>query len=81
MKGYRTYLTVAVGVVVSGLYAMGYISQDTFNAIASLAGFAGLGFLRAAKQTVTLVPLMPGTVQAQYQPEDSAVSSASQPQA
>lgn len=49
LKGKRTYIAVGVGVVLTGLLGMGLISPDTYEVLAGLAGFLGLGFLRAAK--------------------------------
>ena len=48
-SGKKTYISVIVGVVVTGLAGMGYISDDVFEMLATLAGFLGLGFLRASK--------------------------------
>ena len=47
LKGKKTYIAVGLGVIFSGLLAMGIIDQPTFNTIAAICGFLGIGFLRA----------------------------------
>jgi len=47
LKGYKTYIIVAVGVLVNGLIAMGYIDESIMGIVNSVLGFLGLGTLRA----------------------------------
>ena len=47
LQGYKTYLTVGLGVVCYGLLAMGYIDQGTFETVAGLCALLGIGFLKA----------------------------------
>ena len=46
IKGKRTYLIAFFGVVINGLYAMGYISSDWLPVVNTLLGFLGLATLR-----------------------------------
>jgi hypothetical protein len=48
LSGKKTYIAAAIGVILTGLCAMGYIDQKTFEILASLSGFLGLGFARGA---------------------------------
>lgn len=48
LKGKKTYIAAAVGVILTGLHGMGYITVDTFEVLATIAGFLGLTFLRQA---------------------------------
>jgi hypothetical protein len=48
LKGKKTYLVVAVGVVVNGLYAMGYIPPSSLVTVNMLLAFLGLGAIRSA---------------------------------
>ncbi len=47
LKGYKTYLIMAVGVLVNGAFAMGYIPAEWIGLVNSILGFLGLGALRA----------------------------------
>lgn len=49
LKGKRTYIAVGVGVILTGLMGMGLISSETYEVLAGIAAFLGLGFLRAAR--------------------------------
>jgi hypothetical protein len=42
----KTYLVAAIGVVVNGAIAMGYIDESQQQSINSVLGFLGLGTLR-----------------------------------
>jgi formate-dependent nitrite reductase membrane component NrfD len=53
LSGYRTYIVAALGVVVTGLLAMGYIDQQTYNEVVAILGSLGLAFLRAGVKTAT----------------------------
>lgn len=48
LKGYRTFLVAGVGVIVAGLQAQGYISDDQAKIFFELLGFLGLATLRLA---------------------------------
>lgn len=47
-NGKKTYLAAAVGVIVTGLYSMGYIDSSVYDTLVAIAGFLGLGFLRTS---------------------------------
>ena len=47
LKGYRTYITVVVGVILNFCVYMKWISPDNLLQINTILGFLGLGFLRA----------------------------------
>ena len=47
LKGKKTYIVVAIGVIVNGMVAMGYISADHLVMINTILGFLGLGAVRA----------------------------------
>jgi len=49
LKGKRTYIAVGLGVILTGLVGMDLISTETYEVLAGMAAFMGLGFLRAAK--------------------------------
>ena len=46
MNGYKTYLIAALGVVVAGLSATGYITEGQANLIYGILGSLGLATLR-----------------------------------
>ena len=46
LKGKKTYLVIIVGIIINGLYAMGYIPQQYIPAIDATLGLLGLGALR-----------------------------------
>lgn len=48
LKGYRTYLCVAAAVVVSGLNAMGFVSDEMRNMLLGVCGFGGMAAIRSA---------------------------------
>lgn len=50
LKGKRTYVSVAIGVVVVGAFQQGLIDEQTFNTLSMLFAFLGIGFLRASKK-------------------------------
>jgi len=47
LKGWKTYIVVAVGVIVNGLFAMGYIPAGIVPIVNTILGFLGLAALRA----------------------------------
>lgn len=47
LKGYKTYITVAVAFIIGGLNATGYIDMATTEKIWGILGFLGLGFIRS----------------------------------
>jgi hypothetical protein len=47
LQGKKTYITAAIGVILTGCQVMGYIDMPTFNTIVTILGFLGLSFLRA----------------------------------
>jgi len=47
MAGYKTYLVAAIGVVMTGLLGLGYISQSQYDVIIGILGALGLAALRA----------------------------------
>lgn len=46
LKGRKTYLVVAIGVILNGLFAMGYIDADKLPLINSILTMLGLGTIR-----------------------------------
>jgi len=52
LSGYKTYITVAIGVIAYGLQAMGIIPDVVFQAIAYVAAALGFAFLRAGVKKV-----------------------------
>ena len=47
LKGRKTYIVMAVGVIVNGLIVMGYLDVQYIGIINSILGFLGLGAIRA----------------------------------
>ena len=47
LQGKKTYVIMLVGVIVNGLWVMGYLDDKTVIAIDSILGFLGLGSIRA----------------------------------
>ena len=47
LQGKKTYVIMLVGVIVNGLWVMGYLDDKTLIAIDSILGFLGLGSIRA----------------------------------
>ena len=52
LKGWKTYVIVAVGVIFNGLVGMGYLPEDALPVVNSILGFLGLGTLRASVKKV-----------------------------
>ena len=48
LKGKKTYLIVIAGVIINGLFAMGYIPANLLPIANTILGFLGLGALRNA---------------------------------
>lgn len=48
LSGYKTYIVVVVGIIVNGLFAMGYIPAADVPTINMILAFLGLATLRAA---------------------------------
>jgi len=47
LKGKKTYLVVAVGVLVNGAFAMGLIPVEYLGVVNTVLGFLGLATIRA----------------------------------
>ena len=47
LKGKKTYLVMAAGVIVNGMFAMGIIPMDYLEISNTVLGFLGLGSIRA----------------------------------
>jgi len=47
LRGYKTYIIVAVGVAVNGLYAMGLVDENFVKSVDGILVFAGLGTIRS----------------------------------
>jgi len=47
LKGKKTYIVAAIGVIVNGLWAMGYIPAEWLPGINTVLAFLGLATLRA----------------------------------
>jgi hypothetical protein len=48
INGFKTYIVSAIGVLLYGLEAMGYIPKGTADKVMPLLGFLGLATLRHA---------------------------------
>lgn len=48
MKGWKTYLVVAIGILFNGLVASGFIDESWRPTVNTILGFLGLGALRNA---------------------------------
>lgn len=48
LKGWKTYLIVALGVIFNGLVASGFIDESLRPTVNTILGFLGLGALRNA---------------------------------
>ena len=48
LKGWKTYIVVALGVIFNGLVASGYVDESLRPTINTILGFLGLAALRAA---------------------------------
>jgi len=47
LSGKKTYIIVALGVIVNGLWAMGLIDEETVKVVDGILLFTGLGTVRA----------------------------------
>ena len=47
LKGWKTYIVMAIGVIVNGAFAMGYIPTEYLGFVNAILGFLGLGALRS----------------------------------
>ena len=47
LQGKKTYIVVIVGVLVNGLHAMGYITEEHIKIINYILGFLGIGAVRS----------------------------------
>jgi hypothetical protein len=47
LKGSKTYIVVALSIIVTGLLGTGYITQQQYEMIQSILAALGIGFLRA----------------------------------
>ena len=47
LKGWKTYIVVAVGVIFNGLVSMGYVDASMLNLVNTILGFLGLAAIRA----------------------------------
>ena len=48
LKGFRTYLVAALGIVLNGLAAMGYIDPGVITTVNKILAFIGLATVRNA---------------------------------
>jgi len=48
LKGWKTYIVVAVGIIFNGLVAMGYIDESMREPVNAVLAFLGLGAMRSA---------------------------------
>ena len=46
LKGWKTYIVVAIGVIFNGLVASGYLDESLRPTVNTILGFLGLGALR-----------------------------------
>ena len=46
LKGFKTYIVVAIAVILNGLEGLGYISVGSLETINTILGFAGLAAAR-----------------------------------
>ena len=54
LDGYKTYLSVAAGVVIAAVYGLGYIDQQTFITLLSIVGFGSVAALRDAIKKIVV---------------------------
>lgn len=47
LKGKKTYIVVALGVLVNGAYAMGLVDENFVKAVDGILVFVGMGTIRA----------------------------------
>jgi hypothetical protein len=47
LSGYRTYITAALGIILTGALALGYITQQQYDVIMGILASLGLAFLRS----------------------------------
>ena len=46
-SGYKTYITAALGIIMTGALGLGYITQAQYDVIMGILASFGLAFLRA----------------------------------
>jgi len=46
LKGRKTFIVVAIGVIVNGLFAMDYIDEKSIDIVNMILGFLGMGAIR-----------------------------------
>ena len=49
LKGYRTYISVALAIILAGLRALNFVSEEQYQIALGVLLSLGLGFLRASK--------------------------------
>ena len=47
LKGWKTYIVMALGVITNGLIAMNFIPESAMGFINAILGYLGLGAIRA----------------------------------
>jgi type IV secretory pathway VirB2 component (pilin) len=47
LKGKKTYIVAGIMVILTGLKALNYIDEQTYQTVLAVLGGLGLGFLRA----------------------------------
>ena len=47
LKGWKTYIVVALGIIINGCIAMGYLEASMLPLINTILGFLGLAAIRA----------------------------------
>ena len=48
LKGYKTYIVVLAGIILSGLVAQGYLTENEVKIVQEILLFLGLGTIRMA---------------------------------
>ena len=48
LRGKKTYIAVAIGVIMAGLYGQGYISEQVYVEVTGILGMVGLATIRHA---------------------------------
>ncbi len=47
LKGYKTYIVVALSILTTGLLGTGYITQEQYEMVTAILAALGVGFLRS----------------------------------